>query len=209
VRLYSYKLGNTPLKISEDTTLLKTERCLITALKDTLALPITFNERVHGYFMHGSGKLVIDTIIETSRGAIGKPTEKDLTKPFVMFGGTEEVRDKMVEADLSSLNRMGYENLENFQRKAEELCEELLGRKMCWTYDEKRHTRIFLFEIDRGSHDMLISRNAKNLVYISTGKVYVFGDNKSLMTSPNEVLISKPGKSIIIRNENVYVSREL
>lgn len=67
MRLYSYKLGSIPLKISEDVMLLKTDRCLITASKGTLALPITFNERVHGYFMHGSGKLVIDTIIETSR----------------------------------------------------------------------------------------------------------------------------------------------
>lgn len=101
-----------------------------------------------------------------------------------MLRGAEEVRDKIIEADFFSLNRMGYVNLENFQGKAEELCEELLGRKMCWTYDEKRHTRIFLFQIDGGSHDMLISRDAKNLVYISAGKVYVFSDDKSLMISP-------------------------
>jgi hypothetical protein len=208
MRLCNYKVGSTPLKMGEDVRLLKTDRCLITASKDTLTLPITFNGEVHGYFLHGSGKLVIDTIIETSRGALGKPTERKLTKPFLMLGEIEEAKDKMVKAKLSDLNRAGYINLEAFQKRAKVLCEEMLKREMCWTYDEKGRTRFFLFEIDSGDYALLVSRNAKNLVYISGKKVYVFSDNKSFMTSSNEVWISKPGKSIVIRNGNVLVSRE-
>jgi hypothetical protein len=209
MRLCNYKLGSTPLKMGEDVRLLKTDKCLITALKDTLALPITFNGKVHGYFLHGSGKLVIDTIIETSRGAIGEPTERKLAEPFLMLGEAEEVRDKTTEAELSDLNRAGYENLEAFQKRAGELCEEMLKREMCWTYDGKRRTRFFLFEIDGGDYDLLVSRNAKNLVYVSGKKIHVFSGNKSLMTRPNEVWVYKPGKSIVIRNGNVFVGRKL
>jgi hypothetical protein len=191
----------------EDITLLKTEKCIITASKDTLALPITFNERVHGYFMHGSGRLIVDTIIETSKGAVGGPTEKNLKSPFITIGGFEEIKEKMTEADLADLTTLGYESTDSLKRKAEALCEELLDRKVSWPRFEANMTRIFLFEMDGDNYDMLISKNSKKLVYVSASKVYVFSGNKSLLSMPNEVLISKPGKSIIIAKGNVFVVR--
>jgi hypothetical protein len=207
VKLRSYKLGDTPLKTVEDLTLLKTDKCVITASKDMLALSITFNEQVHGCFMHGSGRLIVDTIIETSKGAIGEPTEKNLKNPFIMIGGVEEIEDKMAEADLSSLASAGYENIKALKRKAEDLCEELLERRVSWTRFETNLTRVFLFEVDGGNYDMLISKNTKKLVYVSASKVYVFSGNKILLSRPNEVLISKPGKSIVIAKGNVFLFR--
>lgn len=207
MRLRNYKLGSTPLKIIEDTTMLKTDKCVITAHKDMLALPLTFNEKIRGLFMCGKGRLVIDTIIETSKGAIGKPTEKELVKPFIMIGGTAEVEEKMSEADSSSLSVMGYESLEAFRRQAEEICERILDGKVNRTNINGTQTCMFFFLIDENSYDTLISKNARKLVYLSNGKVYVFGDDKSLMTGPNEILLSKRGKTVIIANNNVFVEK--
>ncbi|MCW3986518.1 MAG: hypothetical protein NWE91_08965 [Candidatus Bathyarchaeota archaeon] len=41
-----------------------------------MALPIVLNDQRKGYIFHGHGKLILDTIVETEKGAIGKSVEK-------------------------------------------------------------------------------------------------------------------------------------
>lgn len=89
MKYLNYKISNEPSKIVEDATLLKNERCIVDALEGTLALPILIDEKVRGYVFHGTGKLVVDSIIETRKGAVGKPTVKNLKRPFMMLGGAE------------------------------------------------------------------------------------------------------------------------
>jgi hypothetical protein len=84
-------LGNQPQKLTKDATLLHNEKCLVIATAGTIALPILLEEATSGQLFIGKGQLTIDTIVETSRGAIGKPIVRDLTPeyPFVMLGETE------------------------------------------------------------------------------------------------------------------------
>lgn len=203
----NYKLGEEPLKTTEDTTLLKTERCIVTASKSTLALPLTINDKIPGLFMHGTGRLIIDAIIETSKGAIGKSIEKTLTEPFIMLGNIEKVKDKMAKADTASLGVMGYKNLEAFRGKAEEVCKRILNRRINGIHIDRRPASIFFFVNDENSYDTLISKNTRKLVYVTRGKVYVFSDDKSLMTGPEEVFLAKHGKTVIIANGNILIEK--
>jgi len=207
MNLSNYELGEELFKTTEDTMLLKTERCIVTAFKDTLALPLTINGKIPGFFMHGAGRLIIDAIIETSKGAIGKSIEKTLTKPFIILGDIEKVKDKMTKADMARLGVMGYENLEAFREKAEEVCERILNRRINGIRIDRRLASVFFFVNDENSCDTLISKNTRKLVYVTRGKVYVFSDDKSLITGPEEVFLSKHGKTVIIANGSVLIEK--
>lgn len=47
--LTNWNLGETPLRLFEDTPLLKTERCLVTLKRGALALPLLFGGEIRGY----------------------------------------------------------------------------------------------------------------------------------------------------------------
>jgi len=205
--MYSgFELGNTVYKFVEDVTLLETDKCIVKVFKDSLVLPLTFGN-VQGYFIHGKGRLVVDTIIETRKGAFGKPTDKELKEPFIAFGDVGEIKEKTAEAEPSSLTVLGYRDVEALREKAEEICREVLRKTTFHRDFEKEGKRVFYFLTEGDSYDVLVSKDNGKLVYVSKGKVFVFSDRKSLFTGFGEVVVSKGDKTVIVANGNVFVEK--
>jgi len=202
----NYKLSNEPLKIVEDATLLKNERCVVDALEGSLALPILIDEKVQGYVFHGTGKLVVDSIIETTKGAVGKPTVKDLKHPFMMLGGAEEIKDNLGNADTSDLQNAGYERVDAFIEHAEELCGRLLKGKHCHVDFNGEDSRLFAFLNEEGKLDILISKSNK-LVYKSEKRVYISKGSKSVLQRPGEIIVSRKGKTVVIANNGILIEK--
>jgi len=205
MKYLNYKLSNEPSKIVEDATLLKNERCIVDALRGTLALPILIDEKVQGYVFHGTGKLVVDSIIETTKGAVGKPTVKDLKQPFMMLGGAEEIKDNLGNADTSDLQNAGYERVDAFIEHAEELCGRLLKEKH-YHVDFGKDARLFVFLNEEDKLDILISKNDK-LVYKSEKKVYLSKGSKSVLQRPGEIIVSRKGKTVVIANNDILIEK--
>ncbi|MDH5266865.1 MAG: hypothetical protein OEW62_04215 [Candidatus Bathyarchaeota archaeon] len=210
MKYLNYKLSNESLKIVENATLLKNERCVVDALEGSLALPILIDEKVQGYVFHGTGKLVVDSIIETARGAVGKPTVKDLKHPFMMLGGVEEIKDDLDNADTSDLQNAGYESVDAFIEQAEELCGRLLEGKNChvdFNVDfNGKDSRLFAFLNEEDKIDILVSKNDK-LVYKSEKKVYLSKGSKSVLKRPKEIIVSKKGKTVVIANNGILIEK--
>ena len=206
MKYLNYRLSNEPSKIVEDATLLKNERCIVDALRGTLALPILIDEKVQGYVFHGTGKLVVDSIIETTKGAVGKPTIKDLKHPFMMLGGAEEIKDDLGNADTSDLQNAGYERVDAFIEHAEELCGRLLKEKHCHVDFNGKDARLFAFLNGEGKLDILVSKNDK-LVYKSEKRVYISKGSKSVLQRPGEIIVSRKGKTVVIANNGILIEK--
>jgi hypothetical protein len=58
---------------------------------------------------HGEGRLILDAIIETKEGVIGKAIEKELKDPFLMLGNTEKINSFLETANDEDLVKTGYE----------------------------------------------------------------------------------------------------
>lgn len=201
-----FEFEEKPLKLAEDLTLLKTERCFITASKDTLALPIIVDGKRRGFFFHGEGQLLVDTVIETSKGAVGKSTDEELQKPFIMLNGVEEVEEHLAEASLEDLRKWEYEGSEEFLREASDKCRLFLnGRNKLKL--ERTSPRIFAFTNDEERFNILVSEGEK-LVFTSGSKTFVLKNDKSVLTCGREVVVSKPGKSVVISNGNIFVEKD-
>ncbi len=203
------RLGNQPQKLIKDTTLLRNERCIVTVTAGTLALPILLDDATRGQLFIGKGQLTLDTIVETSRGAIGKPLIRDLTPdyPFLMLGESENLKENLASVTNQDLNNIGYKSTDEFLKKANEAFDEFAHRRHSHI-DIEPDAHVFAFANEHQKWDFLIAKDDK-LVYTSEHKVYVSknsGENASL--EPGSILVSKKGKTVVIDRGNILVDRD-
>ncbi|MGD8545494.1 MAG: hypothetical protein PVH12_04900, partial [Candidatus Bathyarchaeota archaeon] len=71
----NYRLDQPILRASQDIILWTTIRGTLEIDKNTLAIPIKQDDNSIGYVFSGNGRLLIDAIVETEEGAIGRPVE--------------------------------------------------------------------------------------------------------------------------------------
>lgn len=196
----NYELENTVLKATEALTLWKIETGIIEIDKNTLAIPIKLDDKRKGYIFHGHGKLTLDTIIETEKGAIGKPVEKEITEPFLMLGKTEETEQQFNTADKEDLKTMNYENEQEFLAKAEALFDRFLGKRILHSHHCCGHIGGFIFAFINKNEklDILIAEGSK-LIYKAVDKVFVSNKNKIVLKTSNEVIVSNDRKPLVFK----------
>jgi len=199
----NYQLDNTILKADEALTLWQIEKGIIEISKNTLAIPIKLDKQRKGYVFHGHSKLVLDTIVETQEGAIGKPVEKEINEPFLMIGDTEEIQQHLTIASKEDLTSMGYENEKGFITKAEDLRRKFLGKRRMHAHQcrDENNGFIFAFPNETGKLDMLIAKGSK-LVYKAIDRVFVSTKNKVVLKTPKEVILSSDQRSFVIKKES-------
>ena len=204
----NYRLDNAISKTAEAIMLWQTDKGTIEIRANTLVIPINLDDQKKGYIFHGDGKLLLDTIIETDKGAIGNPVEKKIDKPFLMLGSTEETRSHLSTANREDLTKMGYANPQEFVAKAEDLCNQFFrGRAHCRQGFNEDHGLIFSFPNETGKLDTLVTRDSK-IVYKAMDTVFVLNEDKAVLKNPYEVICAKNGKSVIItKGKSVIINK--
>jgi len=194
-----YKLDDTISKSTEIIRLWQTETGILEIDKNTLATPIMLNDKRKGYVFHGQGKLLIDTIVETEEGAIGKSLENMLNEPFLMLGVTEDLQKNLTKATEEDLTRKGYKNSQELLDKAESLCNLFFERKLN-SHENTFEGRglVFAFPNENNKLDLLVAKDSK-IVYKGTKLVFVSKGNKVVLKIPGEVICTSNGRSVTIK----------
>ncbi|MDH5788002.1 MAG: hypothetical protein OEZ40_06920, partial [Candidatus Bathyarchaeota archaeon] len=190
------------LKVTEGLTLWQVEKGKVDISKDSLAVPIKLGNRLEGYVFHGQGGLLLDTIIETEEGAIGKPIEKELDESFLMLGNTEKIQQYLEPASKDKIREMKYENEQSFVTEAKDLLDRFLGngrihKHQCWSYNRGS---IFAFPNKANKFDILIGNGSK-IVYKAINTVFVSSDKNVVLKTPDEVILARNKKPFIIRKQ--------
>jgi len=202
------QLGNQPQKLTKDATLLQNEKCIIKATTGTLTLPILVDNTTSGQFFIGKGQLTLDTIIETTRGAIGKPLIKDLSpdQPFLMIGETKNLKENLTPATSQDLTSMGHNSTDEFLRTANETFDQFAHKRHSHI-DIEPDAHIFAFANEHEKWDFLIAKDDK-LVFTSKQKVYVSKNNgESVSLGSGSILVARKGKTVVIDKGNILVDR--
>jgi hypothetical protein len=201
------RLGNEPSRLTKDLVLLQNEKCIVRAFASDLTLPILADDVTLGYIFLGKGRFALDAIVETPKGAVGKPLVKDLDKPFIMLGKICNVANDLTPATVHDISNMGCGNSEEFLAKANEVFSRFsLGCHTRFNFEED--SQVFAFANEHDKWDMLISKGEK-LVYMSRDKVYISKDKaESVDISPAGVLVAERGKTIVIGENNVLINSE-
>ena len=206
---HEYQLGDTVSKTTEDTRLWESEKGIVEINKDALAIPIELDDEEKGYLFHGQGKLLLDTIVETEEGAIGKPVERELNKPFLMLADTEKTRQSLTKASDGDLTKMSYENKQGFMEEAQDLFNRFFknGRTHSRHHFRKHCGFVFAFQNQTNKLDILVA-NGPKIVYTAKDLVFVSNKNKVVLKSPDEVVCSGKGRSVIIsKGKSVIIKK--
>jgi len=203
-----YQLDDVVSKTMEATVLWQAEKGLVEISKGMLAVAIKLGDKERGYMFHGHGKLVLDTIVETEEGAVGKPTEKEIDNPFLMLGNLEEAKQHLSEASQEDIAKIGYENQQDFLVKSRDLLDRFFKRRGShgFHYSSEDRGVIFAFQNENSKFDILVAKGS-DIVYKSLGMVFVLNKDKVVLKSSdgitcmdsNGIACLNCGKLVILR----------
>jgi hypothetical protein len=198
--MQKYQLDSTILKTTDALTLFRTERGIIEISKNALAIPVKLDDQVEGYVFHGNGKLLLDTIVETEEGAIGKPIDREIAEPFLMLGNTEEIQSHLNATNKEDVIEKGYKNEQEFMTKAEALLDQFLGKRSMHRHHCCGNVQgfIFAFPNKAGKLDMLVAKGSR-LVYKTIDTVFVSHRDRVVMKTIDEVILSHGRKLFTIK----------
>jgi hypothetical protein len=194
-------LGNTISKTTAPLTLWKTAKGLVEVDRNALVLPVMLGDRLKGYIFQGNGRLVLDMIIETEEGAIGRPVENRTGYPFMMLGRIEVVHDGVCQASQEDLAGLGYTRQQEFVSEAEDLLDRFHGRSLglrSCGFSSASDGAVFAFQKGTDDLDILMTEGEK-IVYKAEGTVFISNENKVVLKDPNGLVCISNGKSVIVK----------
>jgi hypothetical protein len=197
----NYSLGNQVQKATETVTLWRTENGIVEIDKNTLAIPIRQDDRTRGFVFQGKCKLLLDTIVETERGAIGKPVEKEIAKPFLMLGEQEKIQPHLTTVDKEDLRGMDGETEQELIAEAQKVCDQFFKRgaiHCCSSNFHDEHSVVFAFPNENAKFDTLIANGSK-LVYKAVDRVFITNGDKAILKTPQQMAIAKNGRSFVVK----------
>lgn len=194
---HNYQLDATIQKVREWTPLWKTERGVIEVGDDTLAILIKMNSHNIGCVFHGDGKLIMDTIVETDRGAIGRPVERKIEKPFIMIGNVDSIRQNLIAANKQDIAKRGYVEEREFIEKAEALCRRFFGEDKGYACGTFEQGFVFAFPSEASGLDMLVAKDSK-IVYKAHGMMFVSNEDRVVLKTSWKTVVSNGEKSVVL-----------
>jgi len=198
MKWHDYQLADTVSKTTENITLWKSEKGILEIEANTLALPVELDGEAKGFVFRGKGKLLLDAIVETDKGAVGKSVEKELNKSFLMLGSPVEVQPRLGPTNRKDFERLELESQQAFVSEAESLLDEFFdGSTHNGRCIDKSGGFVFAFPNESDRLDILVAKGSK-LVYTGVDRSFVSHGNKVVLTSPEGVIVSHNGKSIFV-----------
>jgi hypothetical protein len=198
MRWRDYELGGEVLRSNGDLTLCRSDKVLVEASKAALVMAVKDKGRTVGYVFIGQGKLLVDAIVETERGAFGKTIDRELTEPFLMFGNAEEIRQNLSPASGDDRAKLGLEEKTLFEKAQNLLLLFSKGGKDCRLECSTLGSgSLFAFANNEGELDSLIVRNSR-VVYTTKHMVFVSSGCKSILTNSGQVVMSGRGRSLFV-----------
>ncbi|MEM2118676.1 MAG: hypothetical protein QW840_00945 [Candidatus Bathyarchaeia archaeon] len=197
-----YELEEAVLKANEAIMLWKTENGIVEIGKNTLAVPLKKQGKISGFVFHGNCKFMLDTIVETKKGAVGKSVEKEITEPFLVLKDAEELRQKLGAVNKEELESMNYESEKEFIAKAKALCDRFFGenemQRRVGLHGEWEGKGVMFAFPRNESFDLLIAKDSK-LVYRAADKVFLSNNGKVILKTTEDTVIARNGNSLLVK----------
>ncbi|NHJ87945.1 MAG: hypothetical protein FK734_20950 [Asgard group archaeon] len=184
----NFELVNEPLKTNQSTVIVDLEDTMVTIGKRSKIFPVVDSKsfKTVGYYLSGEVYLGADTIVNTSKGAVGSATEKLSNEAFVkcdQIDLSNTKSDSISEKEFRNIERQAYRyfekmRLSKFMDKAE------------WNFHGKNHR---------------FSDNLDDLEFL----IYLFDPEEFMLIKNDDSLIAigKDDREVIVcdKKKNSYV----
>jgi hypothetical protein len=194
MRGHEYHLGNGVMKTKDSLILHKSEKAAVEIEKETLAIPIEEGSRNVGYIFHGQGKMLVDAIVETEKGAVGRSITQKLDAPFLMLGDVEAISKQLVAVGPEdSADRRISER--EFRDKAERLLDRFFQGQH---HGGIEHEGIIFASLDSDERLDVLLLEGSRIIYKSKNVSFVSTADKSILEDAGTVVVSRAGRSVFV-----------
>ena len=199
-----YEIDGTILRSNAELTLARSDKASLEIKKGTLTLPVKVADKREGYIFLGEGKLLIDAIVETERGAVGKPVQRELHELFLMLGNTEETSKHLEKASDDDLKRMDFTE-KTLLTKAQDLLAKFMGKEATHGSAHFRQSEgsIFAFPNEENNLDLLLL-NGATLIYTTKDMSFICDGDKLVLNTPRQVFLSAQGTSLALGRPHMH-----
>jgi hypothetical protein len=199
-----YEVEGTILRSNAELTLAKSDKVSLEIKKGALTLPVKVEDNREGYMFLGEGKLLIDAIVETERGAVGKPVERELRDLFLMLGNMEETSKHLEKADDDDLRRRDFTE-KTLLTKAQDMLAKFMGKEVTHRSEHLRQSEgtIFAFPNKECNLDLLLL-NGPRLIFTTKDMSFICDGDKSVLNTPRQVFLSAQGTSLALGRPHMH-----
>ncbi len=198
------EVSDQPRVLNAPATLLKDERVSLKMETGSLLLSLKIGKS-KGHFVHGSGMFLLDSIVETEMGAVGRPVKRKLEEPFIILGPLQE-EASLDDAAVGNLESAGYGDADAMVK---------LARDMATRFSDRIHRSSsagtegnFVAFPRNDGFDFLVVKGNK-IVYREEDMTFVSRDGKDvILNGCCDIAVSKPGKSVSIKGGNIVIAKK-
>ncbi|MFX0096785.1 MAG: hypothetical protein ACFE7E_03410 [Candidatus Hodarchaeota archaeon] len=185
-------LGDLAGKVSKDSNIAQSEKALVNVKSGTLYFPVLQDRTVVGGVFLGSGHFIVDAIIETRQGAIGKSEDHNWDGNLLILDqggiwsapGTEPFSDK-------DLNIHNLESAKEAKERAQQILDRLLFEGRSWSSDflDSRKGGWTVNIIDKDNKETRLVAKRDKFVMTHEGTVLVIKGNKLVRTGHKKTIV--------------------
>ena len=199
-----YEVDGTILRTNAELTLARSDKVSLEIKKGTLAMAVKSSDQKEGFIFLGEGKLLIDAIVETERGAVGKPVQLELRELFLMLGNTEETSKHLEKANEDDLRRRNLTEKILFS-KAQDLLTKFTEKRAPHGSEHFRQPEGSIFAFPNGESNLdLLLLNGPRLIYTSKDMSFICDGDKSVLNTPRQVFLSAQGTSLAFGRPHMH-----
>jgi hypothetical protein len=199
-----YEVEDTILRSTAELTLTRSDKVSLEIKKGTLTLPVKVEDKREGYIFLGEGKLLIDAIVETEKGAVGKPVQRELGELFLMLGNTEETSKHLEKANEDDLRRRNLTEKILFSQ-AQDLLTKFTEKRAPHGSEHLRQPEGSIFAFPNGESNLdLLLLNGPRLIYTTKDMSFICDGDKSVLNTPRQVFLSAQGASLAFGRPHMH-----
>jgi hypothetical protein len=198
-----YELGDAILKSNESFFLFRSDIASVEIGKEAFAVLVKVKSEIVGYVFTGQGKLLVDAIVETEEGALGKPIQRSLNEPFLMLGNSGEMSRHFSATRDEDPRKVSIDE-KTFLEKAQELLDRFSRGRIVHQHEHMFDGRGLIFAFRRGKEelDILLSKDSK-LVYATNEMSFVTDGDNSILTGSGQVILSHHGRPFVMETPHL------
>ncbi|RLE81604.1 MAG: hypothetical protein DRJ52_03815 [Thermoprotei archaeon] len=179
-----WKIEPKTFELKEETELFRNSKCYLKVKQGAKVLKISYRDRHVGYAFKGPLEYAVDTVIETSQGALGKSVKVSREDVVLVFmNPLPELKLSEAEADV------------DFIEEVLDICEELAEERKINLKALRSESKYFTAVFPRENYYEIIVAKENKLVYVSKNIVYITAPpDKNILVSKNNIVVSYKNK---------------
>jgi len=183
-----WKIEPKTFELKEETELFRNTRCYLKVKQGAKVLKVSYRDRHVGYAFKGPVEYAVDTVIETSQGALGKSVKVSREDIVLVFmNPLPKLKLSEAEADV------------DFIEEVLDMCEKLTEERKVSLKALRGESEYFTAVFPRENYYEIIVAKKDKLVYVSKKTVYVAASSsKNILVSENRIVISSKNKLLYL-----------